>query len=177
MIWCRVVLTILFLIIFPFYVTFNVVVQPLESKALMTVRESRSIALPPDFKDVKNARWNVVIVSTTYTFNNFDLDFVVLQTNFPDIPFDSPGMVQEALKAITVAKLIDNIRTRLSFFMRIILDTPALYLIQQLMYVTTALISNLPRFLITFPSTVCPQRQKKSRNWGDQELLPQLSIS
>ena len=66
MIRCRVALTILFLILFPFYVTLNVVVRPLRNAALVTVRESRSLALPPDFKTIKDARWNVVIVSIVY---------------------------------------------------------------------------------------------------------------
>jgi hypothetical protein len=63
MIWCRAALTLSFLILFPFYVTWSVVVQPLQGAAFMTVTESLSRALPPDFKDIKDAHWNVVITN------------------------------------------------------------------------------------------------------------------
>ena len=63
----RVVLTALFLVLFPFYVTSKLIVEPLQSAALMTVRNSFSRALPPDFEDITNAHWTVVVVSSGCT--------------------------------------------------------------------------------------------------------------
>src|SRR6266511_1163003 len=68
MVLVRGLLTLFFLVLFPFYVTSNLIIQPIQKAAFTTTRESRSPALPPDFSSIKSPRWNVVIVSMAYSY-------------------------------------------------------------------------------------------------------------